>query len=335
MKKKQYGFTLLEIFISLAIGLIIIGGTLSVFVGLKSTTTETSSMGELQENGRFAVSIITDDLLRQNFFGDFNGNLNFSNLFLVPGAPVGDCVGDGSNNGSFPAGFGGFRTLWADEVNSSTLLNSCITNAAYDSSVGFNSDIIQIKRAVAFPFPDPVTPANLENNRYYIQSNVSSANIFGGDIGVIPSLNASRIWEYQHHIYYIREDDVGTSGEVVPVLMQGRLQNAATPISFNMLVEGIERIHYMFGVDTDNDGVVNAYLSSENMTNDYWDNANNVRILTVKLYVLARAIRKDNNYTNNNIYQMGSESFDANGDNYRRLLFSSTVSLYNARVDSW
>jgi len=53
------------------------------------------------------------------------------------------------------------------------------------------------------------------------------------------------------------------------------------------------------------------------------------------MHVLVRAIRQDFNYENNNVYQLGDESFDANGDHYRRLLFSSTVSLHNSRVDRW
>jgi type IV pilus assembly protein PilW len=257
--------------------------------------------------------------------------------------PASDCVGGGANNRSFPQAVGGFRALWATEVSSDTMLG-CITNAAFHSGEAFNSDIIQIKRAIAAPNIEtnaaplalPVTPADLSDNRYYIQSNLSSAQIFEGDIGAIPALGASRVWEYQHHIYYIREDSIGSSTEVVPVLVQGRLQaNGATPIAFNMLVEGIERINFMFGVDTDDDGIINAYIPSGGMQEDYWDNANNVRILAVKLYVLVRAIREDKNYTNNNTYQMGDESFDANGDNYRRLLFSSTVSLHNARIESW
>ena len=344
MINKQSGFTLLEIFVALAIGLVIIGGTLSVFVGMKTTTTETASMGELQENGRFAVSIITDDLLRQNFWGDLSGNLSFTNLKTNPGNQAFDCVGGGTSNRSFPEALGSFRSIWAQEVTSSTILGNCITNAAYDSGVAFNSYVLQIKRAIANPNIEnnaaplalPVTPADLANNRYYIQSNLSSANIFEGDIAAIPTLASSRIWEYQHHIYYVREDEIGTSGDTVPVLMQGRLQaNGATPISFNLLVEGIERINFMFGVDTDDDGVINGYMSAANMQEDWWDSANNTRILAVKLYVLVRSIRQDLNYENDNVYQMGNESFDANGDNYRRLLFSSTVSLHNARVESW
>ena len=91
----------------------------------------------------------------------------------------------------------------------------------------------------------------------------------------------------------------------------------------------------MYGVDTDNDGAVNAFISADNMTQDYWDNANDVRILAVKIFILVRNILPDSKYINNNVYQMGDSSFDADGDNYRRLLFSSTVTLYNARVDTW
>ncbi len=330
MNNKQQGFTLLEIFISLVIGLVIIGGVLSVFVGIKSTTTETSSMGELQENGRFAVSLLTDDLLRQNFWGDYIGTLANDTLITNPAAPVNDCVGGGVNNGSFHSGIGNFRTLWATAVTTPTILGGCITNAAS------NSDVLQIKRAIA----NPVAANELNNNRFYIQSRTDAANIFAGNVAA-PILDVSRIWEYQHHIYYVRNDSIGSTGEVVPVLVQGRLQNSgATPISFNMLVEGIERIHYMFGVDTDDDGVVNAYMSSNDVPEDAWDNiddgtSNQLSILSVKLYVLVRSIRQDVKYTNNNVYQMGDLEFDANGDNYRRLLFSSTVSLYNSRVGLW
>jgi len=322
MFKKQQGFTLLEIFVALSIGLVLIGGVLSVFVGMRTTTQETSSMGELQENGRFAVSILTDDLLRQNFWGDLSNNLSFDSLIPPsPINPIGDCVGGGLNNGSFPQNnAGSFRTLWAQTVTNTNILSSCITNAA------LNSDVIQIKRVVA----QPILAAAIQANRFYLNSGIDNAAIFAGDIVGIPTVTGGRLWEYQHHIYYIQNDVVGN--DVVPVLMQGRLQNAANPISFNRIVEGIERIHYMFGVDIIGDGVIEAYISPGNMLENYWDNADSTRILAVKFYVLARAVRPDFNYVNDNVYQMGDVVFDSGGDNFRRLLLSTTVSIPNASL---
>ena len=109
---KQRGYTLIEIFISLAIGLALFAGILSVFVGMKTTTQETATYGELQENGRFALSVLSEDLLRQNFWGDYTGTLDFSMLNSVPAAPGNECVGEGLNNGTFPNAIGHFRTLW-------------------------------------------------------------------------------------------------------------------------------------------------------------------------------------------------------------------------------
>ena len=82
------GFTLVELMISLSIGLVLFAGVMSVFVGMRSTTSDTSSFGELQENGRFAVSVLTDDLLRQNFWGDLSETFSLSSLSGNPVPPA-------------------------------------------------------------------------------------------------------------------------------------------------------------------------------------------------------------------------------------------------------
>ena len=87
-------------------------------------------------------------------------------------------------------------------------------------------------------------------------------------------------------------------------------------------------------VDADDDGDVDAFISSANMTQAFW-NKNNSNILAVKIFVLARDSLPDNNYTNTNTYQLGDSPALVVNDNYRRLLFTTTVTLYNARIDIW
>ena len=285
--KNQLGYTLIEIFISLAIGLALFAGVLSVFVGMKTTTQETATYGELQENGRFALSVLSDDLLRQNFWGDYTGTLDDSMLNGVPGLPGNECVGEGLNNGTFPNPIGHFRTIWGQEVSSSAVMG-CID----DAKTG--SDILQLKRAVS----NPLTVSS--NNNYYIISNLNEAEIFTG--GAIPVIPNSQLWEYQHHIYYIRDEAQGNN--TVPVLMQGRL---TTNMTFAPIIDGIERIRFMYGIDTDipgsaGYGIVDAFVSAENMTLNQWDNGNNNRILAVRIYVLSRSILPDSKYTNTNTY---------------------------------
>lgn len=145
-----------------------------------------------------------------------------------------------------------------------------------------------------------------------------------------------RTWEYQHHVYYVREEPVGNN--FVPVLIQGRLANLG--MNFTPIIDGIEAIRFMYGIGPEATGIVDRYVSAStiNLNNPgLWDRAGATRILAVKVYVLARSILPDNKYENKNTYQLGA---DAGGtfavdDNYRRLLFSSTVTLYNGRVDTW
>ncbi|GHG02474.1 PilW family protein [Thalassotalea marina] len=320
-EKKLAGFSMVELMVAMALGLFLVAGILSVFVDVRSTTEETSGYGELQENGRFALSLISDDLLRQDFWGDYTGTFDLASLNgIAPAAPGNDCVGEGINNATFPLANGNFRTLWSTTAVAGNPLG-CFANSA-PAFVG--SDILQLKRVVS----DPLAPGALNANNYYLITNLSDGEIFAGN-AAIPDIDNSRIWEYQHHVYYVTEQNQGTYD--VPVLMQGRLTNT---MSFAPVVDGIEYIRFMFGVDTDDDGVVNSYLSATNMTQGYWNNASGTNIISVKIYVLARSIVPDNKYTNNNTYSLGDLDIAVN-DNFRRMLFTSTVTLFNARVDSW
>jgi type IV pilus assembly protein PilW len=324
----QKGFNLIEVFIALAVGLFLFAGVLTIFVNMKTTSTHTSSFGEIQENGRFAISLISEDLLRQDFWGDYTGTMDLSSITPVPAAPKGECNGDGVNNGTFPTANGHFRTIWSSPVTAASIMSGCRT----DAKIG--SDILQLKRVKSNPLVDALgnPVATAPAGKYYLVSNINNGTIFNG--GVVPSIKNGQVWEYQHHIYYVKEETQGSNS--VPVLMMGSLSNE---LSFAPAIDGIERLHFMFGIDTDIDttspgyGIINAYISSNDMTLDLW-NQNGSRILAVKIYVLARSIRPDTKYKNTNTYQLGDQTFVAN-DNYRRLLFSSTVTLHNSRIDIW
>ncbi len=323
MNKVQQGFTLVEVIIALAIGLIIFAGVLSVFVGMKSTTTETSNYGELQENGRFAISLLSDDLLKQNFFGDYGGTFGSSNLISIPGAAGNDCVGGGVNNATFPLVIGQFRTLWGQTITAADPMG-CFDDARISADANFRSDLIQIKRVVGTPVV--AVPAGA----HYLTTNMTTGSLYAGGGAIPGEIDNSRTWQYQHHVYYVREEAQGD--EVVPVLMQGRLVGGN--MIFAPIIDGIETIRFMYGVDSNGDGAVNAFISADNMTTRLWNNAGGSRILAVKIFVLARSTLPDNKYSNEATYQLGDLAATVD-DNYRRLLFTSTVTLYNASVDQW
>ncbi|MEY8213531.1 MAG: PilW family protein [Colwellia sp.] len=313
---KNQGFSLLELMISLTIGLVLLAGVLSIFVGMKTTNSQTSSQGALQENGRFALTVLTDDLLREGFWGDMPDQLNTTAVSPIPALAGQDCVGNGLNNATFPVAVGYFRSLWSiTAVNANPM--GCINDAKV------NSDVLQIKRVLSRPIV-----GNTDNNQYFLNANASSGVLFVGVGGGTPPLvNNGQIWQYQHHVYYVRDEAQGA--ETIPVLMQGVL-SVTNGMRFAPLIEGVEMVRYLFGVDTTGDGAVNAYIPTNIMASPMWDKSGNNNILSVKIFVLVRNILPDNNYTNTKTYQVGNFAFVAN-DNYRRLLLTTTVSSYNAR----
>jgi len=316
--RKQLGFSLLEVFISLSIGVVLLAGVLSIFVGMRTTSSETSSYGEMQETGRFVVSLLSDDLMRQGFWGEMIEPLSFSNLISVTGVePAGECTGEGINNGSFPENVGHFRTIWGRTLNSSSALD-CINNAK------INSEVLQIKRTAASP-----TTGARDANKYYLVNNLTTGQIIDGG-EALPTISNSQVWEYLHHVYYVSEEKVGD--EIIPSLTMRSLQNTW----YNQpIADGVEFLHIMYGIDVNNDGMVNTFVAADNMTQAFWDREFQANIRAVKIFVLVRDIYPDYKYTNNITYQMGDATFTAQGDNYRRILFSSTISLHNGDVEIW
>lgn len=323
---KQQGFSLFEIIVGLTVGLFLIAGVLSVFSSMKLSAKKINLYGELQENGRLAMNLLTNDLMHQSFWGNFAGELNYSVLQSVPNALSGDCIGEGVNNRTFPQENGHFRTLWGETLTTKSTLE-CINNA----KVG--SDIIQLKRVLT----SPVGSTNLNNDRFYLIANVFSGAIFDGD-SEVPNIDDGVIWEYQHHIYYVREDTI--AGEKVPILMRGRLDSDNKPFHFSTILDGIEYLHFIYGVDANNDGSVNAFLSANEMTDQYWDSESGAHVSSITVYILVRELVADKQYENLNTYYLGDLALsfidkNGKGDNYHRLLLTSTIHLPNSGVDTW
>ena len=56
------GYSLVELMVALTIGLIILGAVTSLFVVSKSSYNTLQGLDALQENGRYAVRALTDDV---------------------------------------------------------------------------------------------------------------------------------------------------------------------------------------------------------------------------------------------------------------------------------
>ena len=315
----QRGLTLIETLISLFIGVFLLGGVFAAYLAMRSSTNETLVIGELQNTGRLALSVMTNDIAQAGFKGDV-ATLSAAEMVQTPAAFAGDCIPvSGLNAGSFPqpAIPTNFVMLSAVRGNGAAAMG-CINNTVA------NSDVIQVKRAVG----PALTAAQLPRaDRYYLRASVNQWAIYAGNAAAVPVIANANDWLYQHHTYYVQNQTI--DGVQVPVLRRARLVNGATPIEHADMVDGVERIRAYFGVDTTGDGQVNTYVPTDQMTLQAWLQETDV-IVAVKLHVLVRSLRPDPRYTNSNSYDLGDGVPFVPNDNFRRMLFSTSVYLYNA-----
>ena len=313
--RRQQGLSLTELLIALVVGLFITTATFSVLEMSSASVQSTGQFNQLQESARLALRVIEEDIAQSGFFSDLSGvDLITGTNAALPAAITGtDCVGAGLNNGSFPNGIGNFRTLWATTRGAEPVI-SCESGAVP------GSDVLQVKRLEGTPVGSPPSA-----NHYYAIVNINEIAFFAGTEPP-PVLPGGRIYQYQHRVYYIANNDLGEPTLFRHALTRGGLMGVAEP-----LVAGIEALQFEFGVDMDGDGVVDNYLTSNDVDDAVWDQVNHAEILTVRVHLLVRALTKDNIYSagGDRTYRMPGGDRVAADDGFRRKRLSTTLMVQN------
>lgn len=322
---KSRGFTLVEWLVAMVLGLFLLAGVFTVFVMSRSSSEDAFDQSELQENGRLAIRLISQDIKWAGFFGAYTGQSTQIGPSLRNDIEIDDdddCL-DERNVGSLPSNVGPIRGLWVSRVSASKGLAGFACILAADRVA--NSDVISIKRLVGRPIP---ASEGLDANRFYLAANSQEARVIKGSETrpLFGANNESQVWEYQHYIYYLSQEDG------IPVLRKRYLTvNGGSSLIGGAMAEGVEHMVLMYGVDDSliPDGRIDRYMSTDQMTTQRW---NEGRVLGARLFLLIRSDRESSRYKNNNSYQLGNITVNGGGDGYRRLLLESSIALRNQQI---
>jgi len=329
---KQQGFTLVEMMVALFIGGLVLGGVMFTYISMKVTTRDTMTIGELQETGRLALSIMQRDIEQIGFLGTFyEDSFSIENTVIDASAsnPSGDCR-EGINNSSFPDNTvnSNFRLVYALESTGGAQLN-CVPDS------NDNTDILQVKFLEGLEIDPTNNDRNNDGNYYFIAEQEWGEFTQGP---AIPDNSNATVWRYRHHVYYIDGQTYQLNGTdlTFPVLMRKRLTPKGGMIT-ETIMEGVENMRFLFGLDTNADSRVDTYRSVDNMTASDWENRRG--ILTVQVFILVRALQPDASLNQlNQTYTLGEDAnqrvlvFD---DQFRRALFTTTIRLNNIGASQW
>jgi len=314
------GFSLVELMVALVITLILLAGIAQIFLGSKKSFTIQESLGRMQENGRYAMEILTQDLRRAGYWG---GNADVTEITGTQAhlTETGTC----SNN------------TWA-RMLSHRIFGKDDNRTGYGclpTTATHTGDILVTRFAAPWRVGGITTPA-FQPNQYYLRSTLFEGRLFLGSEEASNTISnpAVRTSELVSRAYFIHDSPQNSKcpaeGLVPSLYRLGVVNGASAPVlTTEEIAYGVENFQVQYGLDTDAtpDGSVDTYVDAAAAADAMWD-----QVIAARVWLLVRAECPETGYTNNNTYAMGNVNFtpaDPANRGYRRQLFTSTVRLRN------
>jgi type IV pilus assembly protein PilW len=316
------GLSLVELLVSLLLGLLLSAGVVSAYLGAKRSSFYEEQLARMQENGRYALRLLSRDLAMAGFYGGTPGT-----VAVVPGAVGTDCsTGDWVLDPSEPLELVNDHAGDSPPVSRHFTALTCLDGAA----IVEDTDLIAIKRTAAEPSMDRGVPAATltpaTTHSWYLRTVSGRADgweklrpIDLRDSG--RALPTHSYWEAITRIFYIRPySESGAEGENLPTLCMETF--AGDAMTSRCLVEGVEDLQLEFGIDSDGDGVPNRYLPDPSA-------GDMRRAVAVKIHLLLRSVASLAGHSDDKAFRLGQKQIPARRDAYLRRVFSSTVLLRN------
>lgn len=365
--KRQTGMSLVELMIAMLIGLLLSAAIITVYLSNKKTFWDTEAAASLQENSRFAMKLIVNDLRLAGFYGGVD-HKNIERDRQADGA--GDVDKNGTANDTFDA-------LFVDPVDAKQGIESCTRNGVeteyeYERSIWiatvdepdeddngdgepdgtFDDDDLpsglpdcldgkdirafanQVGSTVLFvkhTEPQPTTTA--DGNKTYIISSLDNAgHIYGRNGANLEDWASessrypdSQAWEYRYHVYFISKG----KDDVFPRLRRMSLKKNRWQVE--TVADGIEDMQFEIGLDTDQDGAAEKYVTPNLVGDTEWEQA-----VSAKVYILAQATKSDVGFDDKKNYSYAGRDYDPHSTNrhrYHRKLYETTITLFNNQME--
>ena len=329
------GLSLVELLISIALGLMVLAGVIVVFANSSAARNELERSSRQIENGRYALELLSNDLRIAGFYGELEVG-----LLPMPAAmpdPCSTAIADwkaaipihlqGYDNGAgapicIPASLkAGTDIVVVRRVRGCLAgVGACDAPVAGKPYVQVALCSGEVAAQGALPPPTPY-PFGLQGTA-----------AFSFHLRDCTTVAGTR--EYLVNIYFVSTDN--GAGQSIPTLKRLELAKSGVALVFTetALVEGIEWLNIEYGVDTDGDGQPDA-VTPDPTTYTYagcttctavnnWSN-----VVTARINVLARNTEPSPGYVDAKTYALGAQNVAAANDAYRRHVYSALVRVAN------
>jgi type IV pilus assembly protein PilW len=277
----QKGFSLIELMISITIGLLIMVALGSLFLNINRANNEMAKTNSQIENGRFAIQLLQEDIVHAGFWGTYVPQFDDLTLTAVP-ADVPNAVPDPCLDyaawtpayitnllgipvqvyGDTPPSGGGCVTNLATNKQADTDVlvvhhaETCIAGSggnceAYDAGKLYFQSSLSYFLPLPRPNPEPNCPAGLpaDDKAYMLNT---GTKLDDPSLGIRHQKDCatpvSDKRKFISNIYYIR-NYANTVGDGIPTLMVSQFDGLAHQEAVP-LIEGIEGFRVELGIDS-------------------------------------------------------------------------------------
>ncbi|MDP1557438.1 MAG: PilW family protein [Nitrosomonas sp.] len=329
MQNRHAGFSLIELMISITLGLLILVAVLALYLNLSRSNAELSKMNRQIENGRFTIQFLQQEIWHAGFWDTYVPP--FPSV-TPPTTTPNPCVGFSTWDAAYIANL--YAIPVQGYVAGTGLSAEC---AAIVKNLQPDSDVLVVRHAATCV----AGAANCESydpSKLYLQTQAcinhpkhvaSAANLpmLGTPGTVVYKKDCTTVADKRKlisSIFYIRNYSVN-AGDGIPTLMRANMgggdviMQAARPV-----IEGIQSLKLEYGQDTDEDGSADVFSDCAACTATDWAN-----VVAVRIHVLTRNLDATTGYVDKKTYVLGTTTLGPFNDGFMRHVYSSYVRLIN------
>ncbi|MEE9494786.1 MAG: PilW family protein [Gammaproteobacteria bacterium] len=357
--KKQQGLTIIEIMIAILLSTLLLTGVIQIFVSTKHSYRIQDGLSRIQENGRFGIQMISQDVQMGGFYGCNDGQIitnhlndstdlqfqydysiaGYNDLTSTPALLTSANTSITPDTGTDviiirrpegePYRLAGISTKDNITIEAPSVISNLCNNSATMVNGFCPGDIMLVadcNKSIVFQsgtFTVSGTPPNrIATITHPTGSTPGNSKDEWGGVSDMPNQFANDANSVVYHLATIMYYVQTVNG--IPTLF--RYQNG----DFDALVDGVEDMQIQYGEDTNNDGIADSYVDAfayDATTQARWNS-----IVATKIKLLIRSV--NNNLTEQTL----SYSFNGNtvttanmasDDKYIRREFVTTVALRN------
>lgn len=285
---RQTGFTLVELMVSMAIGLMIVLALITLLINVNRNNSEMTKTNRVIENGRFALQLLEADISHAGYWGGFVPAFDDLTTVGIPG-DVPTAVPDPCLS---------YTPAWSAQVKTnlvgiavqgyeipavvpSPTLSVCASKVTNPKA---STDVLFVRHTETCVPGVGTCPAQSAGDLYFQVARCgttvpSPAYVFDANTALFTLQNrdcatTAEVRKFVSNLYYIRNYAV-TAGDGVPTLMRSQFGLAGGALAFqsaDALIEGIEGFRVEFGIDSVSDS--GAAVNFANAI--VWANASNL-----------------------------------------------------------